>query len=94
MAVVGGILAVADYLCSRAGLTALGVFNTRPPSGRAYASLGVDRVALGERQITIDCDVLQADGVHHPGGRLRDAGSGVAVPRLHVEALRDEAAEA
>ncbi len=23
---------------------------------------GVDRVALGERQITIDCDVLQADG--------------------------------
>ncbi|WP_127901351.1 ribonuclease PH [Solirhodobacter olei] len=24
--------------------------------------VGVDRVALGERQITIDCDVLQADG--------------------------------
>ena len=24
---------------------------------------GVDRVALGERQITIDCDVIQADGV-------------------------------
>ena len=23
---------------------------------------GVDRVALGERQITVDCDVLQADG--------------------------------
>ena len=23
---------------------------------------GVDRVALGERQITIDCDVIQADG--------------------------------
>ena len=24
---------------------------------------GVDRVALGERQITVDCDVIQADGV-------------------------------
>ncbi len=23
---------------------------------------GVDRVALGERQITVDCDVIQADG--------------------------------
>ncbi len=40
------IVTVADYLCSRAGLTALGVFNTAPPSGRAYAALGVDRVAL------------------------------------------------
>ncbi|MFK7868190.1 MAG: ribonuclease PH [Roseobacter sp.] len=29
--------------------------------GRALRA-GVDRVALGERQITIDCDVLQADG--------------------------------
>ncbi len=37
---------VADYLCSRAGLTALGIFNTPPPSGRAYSVLGVDRVAL------------------------------------------------
>jgi HD-like signal output (HDOD) protein len=40
------LLSVADYLCSRAGLTALGVFNTAPPSARAYAALGVDRVAL------------------------------------------------
>ena len=29
--------------------------------GRALRA-GVDRVALGERQITIDCDVIQADG--------------------------------
>lgn len=40
------IVSVADYLCSRAGMTALGVFNTRPPADRAYAVLGVDRVAL------------------------------------------------
>ena len=40
------LLSVADYLCSRAGLTALGIFNAAPPSGRAYAALGVDRVAL------------------------------------------------
>ncbi|MFY8146928.1 MAG: ribonuclease PH, partial [Rhodobacter sp.] len=29
--------------------------------GRALRA-GVDRVALGERQIVIDCDVIQADG--------------------------------
>jgi ribonuclease PH len=29
--------------------------------GRALRA-GVDRVALGERQITVDCDVIQADG--------------------------------
>lgn len=29
--------------------------------GRALRA-GVDRVALGERQLTVDCDVLQADG--------------------------------
>ncbi len=40
------IVSVADYLCSRAGMTALGVFNTTPPSDFAYAILGVDRVAL------------------------------------------------
>ena len=40
------IVSVADYLCSRAGMTAMGVFNTRPPEDRAYAVLGVDRVAL------------------------------------------------
>ena len=38
---------------------------------------GVDRVALGERQITVDCDVLQADGgtrcaaITGGAGRLR-----------------------
>jgi HD-like signal output (HDOD) protein len=40
------VVSVADYLCSRAGMTALGVFNTTPPSDFAYAILGVDRVAL------------------------------------------------
>jgi ribonuclease PH len=29
--------------------------------GRALRA-GVDRVAMGERQITVDCDVIQADG--------------------------------
>src|SRR5918998_872135 len=34
---------------------------------------------LGERTVTIDCDVLQADGGHH--GRLRCAGACLPPPR-------------
>ncbi|MCA9120156.1 MAG: HDOD domain-containing protein [Planctomycetaceae bacterium] len=40
------VVSLADYLCSRAGMTALGVFNTKPPADIAYATLGIDRVAL------------------------------------------------
>ena len=40
-----------------------------------------------------DADALQPDGVEETRGGLRDAGGGVAVPRLHVEALGDEPAE-
>ncbi len=38
--------------------------------GRALRA-GVDRVALGERQIVVDCDVIQADG----GTRCRSSSS-------------------
>lgn len=44
---------------------------------------GVDRVALGERQITIDCDVLQADG----GTRCAAITGGWVALRLAVNAL-------
>lgn len=44
---------------------------------------GVDRVALGERQITIDCDVLQADG----GTRCASISGGWVALRLAVNAL-------
>lgn len=44
---------------------------------------GVDRVALGERQITIDCDVLQADG----GTRCASITGGWVALRLAVNAL-------
>ncbi|MDP5359276.1 MAG: ribonuclease PH, partial [Paracoccaceae bacterium] len=37
---------------------------------------GVDRVALGERQIVVDCDVIQADGGTHYG--YRGPGTGPA----------------
>lgn len=40
------VVAVADYLCGRAGMTAMGVFNTTAPDSVAYATLGVDRVSL------------------------------------------------
>ena len=44
---------------------------------------GVDRVALGERQITIDCDVLQADG----GTRCASITGGWVALRMAVNKL-------
>jgi ribonuclease PH len=44
---------------------------------------GVDRVALGERQITVDCDVLQADG----GTRCASITGGWIALRLAVNAM-------
>ncbi|MEM6373645.1 MAG: ribonuclease PH [Pseudomonadota bacterium] len=50
--------------------------------GRALRA-GVDRVALGERQITIDCDVLQADG----GTRCASITGGWVALKLAVNKL-------
>lgn len=50
--------------------------------GRALRA-GVDRVALGERQITVDCDVLQADG----GTRCASITGGWIALRLAVNKL-------
>ena len=44
---------------------------------------GIDRVSLGERQITVDCDVLQADG----GTRCAAITGGWVALRLAVSAL-------
>ena len=44
---------------------------------------GVDRLSLGERQITVDCDVLQADG----GTRCASITGGWIALRLAVNAL-------
>jgi ribonuclease PH len=68
--------------------------------GRALRA-GVDKVALGERQIVIDCDVIEADGgtrcaaitggwvaLRQAVNRLRKAGAVVADPLLdHVAAV-------
>ncbi len=50
--------------------------------GRALRA-GVDRVALGERQITVDCDVIQADG----GTRCASITGGWVALRLAVNQL-------
>ena len=47
---------------------------------------GVDRVALGERQITIDCDVIQADG----GTRCASITGGWVALKLAVNKLLQE----
>jgi len=46
----------------------------------------IDRVALGERQITVDCDVLQADG----GTRCAAITGGWVALRLAIDRLRSE----
>ena len=40
------VVAVANYLCSRAGVTSLGVHNVPPPADEIYAGLGLDQVTL------------------------------------------------
>ena len=40
------VVSVANYLCSRAGLTSLGVHNVQPPPDEVYAGLGLDQVSL------------------------------------------------
>jgi len=50
--------------------------------GRALRA-GIDRSALGERQITVDCDVIQADG----GTRCAAITGGWVALRLAVNAL-------
>ena len=44
---------------------------------------GVDRLSLGERQITVDCDVLQADG----GTRCASITGGWIALRLAINAM-------
>lgn len=40
------VVAVANYLCSRTGLTSLGVHNVVPPPDEVYSGLGLDQVTL------------------------------------------------
>lgn len=40
------VVAVANYLCSRAGYTALGVHNVPAPADEVYGQLGLDQVSL------------------------------------------------
>ncbi|WP_116084811.1 ribonuclease PH [Tropicimonas sp. IMCC34011] len=53
--------------------------------GRALRA-GIDRVALGERQITVDCDVIQADG----GTRCASITGGWVALRLAIDKLMDK----
>ena len=46
---------------------------------------GVDRVAMGEMQITVDCDVIQADG----GTRCASITGGWVAPKLAVNKLME-----
>ena len=60
------IVAVANYLCSRAGITSLGVHNLPPPPDEVYAGLGLDQVALAiiwdQLEATLEKAESLADG--------------------------------
>lgn len=49
------LVSIANYLCSRAGRTSLGVHNVMAPPDEVYAGLGLDHVSL-----TIICSELEA----------------------------------
>lgn len=40
------VVAVANYFCSRAGVTSLGIHNVPPPPDEVYAGLGLDQISL------------------------------------------------
>jgi putative nucleotidyltransferase with HDIG domain len=40
------VVAIANYLCSRAGWTSLGVHNVQAPPDSVYAGLGLDQISL------------------------------------------------
>src|SRR4029079_8011284 len=40
------VVAVANYLCSRGGVTSLGIHNVSPPPDEVYAGLGLDQISL------------------------------------------------
>jgi HD-like signal output (HDOD) protein len=40
------VVSVANYLCSRAGVTSLGIHNVLPPPDEIYSGLGLDQVTL------------------------------------------------
>jgi putative nucleotidyltransferase with HDIG domain len=52
------VVAVANYLCSRIGMTSLGIHNTPPPPDEVYAGLGLDQVSLAiiwdELEVTLE----------------------------------------
>jgi putative nucleotidyltransferase with HDIG domain len=49
------VVTIANYLCSRAGRTSLGIHNVVPPPDEVYSGLGLDNVTL-----TIICSELEA----------------------------------
>ncbi|MFN0019321.1 MAG: HDOD domain-containing protein [Pirellulaceae bacterium] len=49
------LVSIANYLCSRAGKTSLGVHNVAAPPDEVYSGLGLDHVSL-----TIICSELEA----------------------------------
>jgi len=55
------IVAVANFLCSRAGLTSLGLHNTIPPADGIFAALGLDRVMLAIIWDEVQATIPQAE---------------------------------
>jgi putative nucleotidyltransferase with HDIG domain len=55
------VVTVANYLCSRAGRTSLGVNNVEPPPDEVYSGLGLDQVTLSIICTELDATLEKAD---------------------------------
>ena len=57
------VVTVANYLCSRAGYTSLGVHNVAAPSDDVYAGLGLDQVTLAIIWDELDATLERANAL-------------------------------
>lgn len=57
------IVAVANFLCSRAGVTSLGVHNIPPPPDEVYQGLGLDQVGLAIIWDQMEATLEKADAM-------------------------------
>jgi putative nucleotidyltransferase with HDIG domain len=57
------VVTLANYLCSRAGRTSLGVSNVQPPADEVYSGLGLDQVTLSIICAELDATLEKADAL-------------------------------
>ena len=76
------VVAVANYLCSRAGATSLGVHNVAAPPDEIYAHLGLDQVTLAIIWDELASSLEKAASLACLNSRASDSASSLPPPGL------------